>query len=116
MDTNSARDRIAAAVTQWPGVEAGIGSRGEFGFRFRGVELGHLHGSRVAHFGFPRELGAALRDSGRIGPHPVAPSSPKLGARHIDSQADEDDVVALMRINYERIAARDPEKASSLNG
>ena len=95
--------RITDEVTSWPGVEAGLGSRGDFGFRVTGHEIGHLHGDRVAHFGFPRDVGARLRDEGRVGPHPVNPHSTKLGARALSTDADVEDVIALMRLNYERV-------------
>ena len=86
-------------------MEAGPGSRGEFGFRVGGHEIGHLHGDRTAHFGFPREIGAELREQGRVGPHPVNRHSTKMAARQIESEADIDDVIALMRLNYDRVAA-----------
>ena len=95
--------RITDEVTSWPGVEAGLGERGEYGFRVDGHEIGHLHGDRAAHFGFPRQVGAALREQGRVGPHPVNRHSTKLAARRIEDEADVDDVIALMRLNYDRV-------------
>ena len=103
--TQTASERITAEVTSWPGVEAGTGSRGEFGFRVGGHEIGHLHGDRSAHFGFPREIGAELREQGRVGPHPVNRHSTKMAARQIESEADIEDVIALMRLNYDRVGA-----------
>ena len=103
--TQTASERITAEVTSWPGVEAGPGSRGEFGFRVGGHEIGHLHGDRSAHFGFPRELGAELREQGRVGPHPVNRHSTKLAARQIENEADVLDVIELMRLNYDRVMA-----------
>ena len=97
--------RITEEVTSWPGVEAGHGSRGEFGFRVAGHEIGHLHGDRVAHFGFPRDVGARLRAEGRVGPHPVNPHSTKMASRALESDADVDDAIALMRLNYDRVTA-----------
>jgi pyridoxamine 5'-phosphate oxidase family protein len=102
----STNETITNTVTAWPGVEAGFGKRGEWGFRVAGKEIGHLHGDRVAHFFFPRELGARLREEGRVGPHPVNPHSPKLAARALESDDDVADAIALMRMNYERIIAR----------
>jgi hypothetical protein len=96
---------ITREVTSWPGVEAGPGSRGEFAFTVAGKELGHLHGDRAAHFGFPRDVGARLREAGRVGPHPVNPYSTKMAARAIGSDDDVADVIALMRLNYERVVA-----------
>ena len=96
-------ERITEEVTSWPGVEAGPGRRGEFAFTVEGHEIGHLHGDRAAHFGFPRDLGAELREQGRVGPHPVNPHSTKMAARRIDDEADVEDVIALMRLNYDRL-------------
>ena len=105
-DQPSASERITAEVTSWPGVEAGMGRRGEFGFTVAGQRIGHLHGDRVAHFGFPRELGAELREEGRVGPHPVNRHSPKMAARGLDTEADIDEVIELMRLNYDRVVER----------
>ena len=98
-------EQITETVTSWPGVEAGPGRRGEFAFTVSGKEIGHLHGDRAAHFGFPRDVGTALRESGRVGPHPVNPHSTRLAARQIESDEDVSDVIALMRENYDRIVA-----------
>jgi Luciferase len=98
-------EQITEAVTAWPGVEAGMGDRGEWGFSVGGKQIGHLHGDRVAHFGFPREVGQALRDEGRVGPHPVNRHSPKMAARELHSDEDVKDVIELMRLNYDRITA-----------
>ena len=98
-----ANETITNTVTAWPGVEAGFGKRGEWGFRVDGKEIGHLHGDRVAHFFFPRDIGTQLREEGRVGPHPVNPHSPKLAARALDSDADVEDAIALMRLNYDRV-------------
>ena len=107
-EARSASEQITAIVTSWPGVDAGYGKRGEWGFRVGGREIGHLHGDRAAHFAFTRELGEKLREEGRVGPHPVFPASAKMAARAIASEADIADVVALMLLNYERIAGRAP--------
>ena len=93
-------------LSAWPGVEAGIGRRGEFGFTVGGRAIGHLHGDRVAHFGFPKDVGAQLREEGRVGPHPVAPHKTAWAARPIESDADVDDVIALLRLNYDRVVER----------
>jgi Family of unknown function (DUF5519) len=104
--TRTPSQQITAEVTSWPGVEAGPGRRGEFAFKVGGREIGHLHGDRAAHFGFPKEVGAWLRDQGRVGPHPVAPSKTAWAARSIEGPDDVRDIIELMRINYDRIAAR----------
>ena len=84
----TASERIAEEVTSWPGVEAGLGRRGEYGFRYGRKELGHLHGDHAAHFGFPRAVWQELYDS-----------------RRIEGEEDVRDVIAMLRLNYERAVA-----------
>jgi hypothetical protein len=101
-----ASERITEQVTSWPGVTAGVGERGEFGFRVGKREIGHLHGDHAAHFGFPKAVWTSLFEQGRIDYHPVFPGRPGFGARRIESEGDVDDVIAIMRLNYERVVAR----------
>ena len=103
MDTPlTANRQITDEVTSWPGVEAGEGSRGEWAFTVGRKEIGHLHGDRVAHFGFPKAVWHELFDAGRIDYHPVFPGKPGFGARAIEDEADVRDVIAMLRLNYDR--------------
>jgi len=96
-------ERITEAVTSWPGVTAEPGGRGSStAFRFGRRELGHLHGDRSAHFGFPKSVWADLREQGRIEPHPVFPDRVGPAARRMESESDVLDVIELLRLNYER--------------
>jgi hypothetical protein len=104
--TQSASERITAEVTSWDGIEAGTGMRGEFAFRYRRREIGHLHGDGAAHFFFPEERWEELAAQGRITPHPVFPDRHGPAARRITDDADVEDVIALMRINYDDAVAR----------
>jgi luciferase-like monooxygenase len=105
-----ASERITETVTAWPEVSAGPGRRGEFAFTLRGREIGHLHGDHAAHFGFPKKVWVDLKEQGRIEDHPVFPGRPGLGARTIESESDVDDVIALLRLNYDRLVARERER------
>ena len=102
-EVTTASERITEEVESWPGVESGHGRRGEFAFKVGGREIGHLHGDRSAHFFFSKETWAELIDEGRIEPHPVFPDREGPAARRIDGDGDVSDVIALMRLNYERI-------------
>ncbi len=102
----SASQQITDEVTSWPGVEAGYGRRGEWAFTVGRREIGHLHGDHAAHFVFPKDVWVELSADGRITDHPVFPGRVGPGARRIEDQADVDDVITLMRLNYDRIAAR----------
>jgi len=101
--TQTASERITDEVTSWPGVEAGHGSRGEFGFYIDGHEVGHLHGDHAVHFSFGKQLGSELKQQGRVVDHPVFPGKPGPAARRIDGPDDVTDAIDLLRINYERI-------------
>jgi hypothetical protein len=105
-DQLTASERIAHEVTSWPGVEAGVGERSEFAFKVGRREIGHLHGDHVAHFGFPKGVWAGLFEEGRIDYHPVFPGKPGFAARRIETPDDIDDVIALLRLNYERVVGR----------
>jgi Family of unknown function (DUF5519) len=98
----TASERITAEVSSWPGVAAGPGRRGEFAFTVGRRQLGHLHGDRSAHFSFPKAVWAQLHAEGRITDHPVFPGKPGPAARRIESEADVEDVIALLRLNYDR--------------
>jgi Family of unknown function (DUF5519) len=103
--TLSASRQITDEVTSWPGVEAGMGRRGEFGFTLGRRELGHLHGDHALHIGFPKAVWHELFEQGRIDYHPVFPGKPGYASRRIETQDDVADAIALLRLNYDRAVA-----------
>jgi luciferase-like monooxygenase len=98
--------QITAELSAWPGVEGGPGERGEYAFKVGRRQIGHLHGDRSAHFSFPKHLWGELKAQGRIEPHPVFPKSAGPAARRIEGPDDVRDVIALLRLNYDRAVAR----------
>ncbi len=110
----TASQQITDAVLSWPGVTAGPGRRGEFAFKLERREIGHLHGDHAAHFSLPREQWTQLFAEGRITHHPVFPGREGPAARLIERQEDVDDVISLLRLNYERLRA--PVPAASPSG
>lgn len=116
MAAQQASQRITEIVGAWPGVEAGPGPRGEFAFKVGGRELGHLHGDYVAHFSFPATVGQALKDGGRVVDHPVFPGKPGFATKAMRDQSDVDEVIELMRLNYDRILARGETSAPNQIG
>lgn len=104
--TQTASEQITDEVTSWPGVEAGTGDRGEFGFRLGRREIGHLHGDRTFHAGFPKDVWNELFEAGRIDYHPVFPGRAGFAARRIETEDDVQDVIAMLRLNYDRAVAR----------
>ena len=110
-----ARRQITDEVTSWPGVETADGDWGAFCFLVGRRELGHLHGDRSAHFAFPRDVWAVLYAQGRVTDHPMFPGKPGICARRIETDDDVRDVIALLRLNYDRAPAR-PEAAAPVAG
>jgi hypothetical protein len=108
-------ERITEEVTSWPGVVAGPGSRGEFAFKLGRREIGHLHGDHAAHFSFPKPVWADLKAQERIDYHPVFPGREGMASRRIATEEDVRDVIALLRLNYERVVAHHglPEEAAA---
>jgi hypothetical protein len=102
----TASERIIEEVTSWPGVEAAPGSRGELSLRLGRREIGHLHGDRVFHAGFPKAVWHQLFDQGRIDYHPVFPGKPGFASRAIENDDDVADVIEMMRLNYDRAVAK----------
>jgi hypothetical protein len=102
----TASERIINEATSWPGVTSDWGSRGELSIRVDRREIGHLHGDRAAHFGFPKGVWRELSAAGRIVPHPVFPDAEGPAARSIRSEEDVQDVIALLRLNYDRAVSR----------
>jgi hypothetical protein len=102
--THTPSQQITDEVTSWPGVVAGPGRRGEFAFKLGTREIGHLHGDHAAHFSFPKQVWAELHEQGRITEHPVFPGKVGPAARRIENDGDVRDVIALMRLNYDRAA------------
>lgn len=112
----SASERIIGEVTTWPGIEAGWGSRGEFAFRFGRREVGHLHGDRAAHFNFPKDVWVELKQQHQITPHPVFPNKQGPAERRIVDDTDVFEVIALLRLNYQRLAQREAATAARSGG
>jgi Family of unknown function (DUF5519) len=98
-------ERIVHEVTSWPGITTDSGEFGETEFPLDGRAIGHVHGSHMADIPFPRRVRDELVRDGRTGPHHVHPDS-GWTTKYIRTDGDADEVVELLRINYDRITAR----------
>jgi Family of unknown function (DUF5519) len=105
-ETRTASRWITEEVSSWPGVSARHGRRGEFAFKVGPREIGHLHGDHAAHLAFPKDVWQRLYDEGRVDYHPVFPGKPGHASRRIESDDDVRDVIAMIRMNYERVVER----------
>jgi Family of unknown function (DUF5519) len=101
----SPHDRIVAAVLEWPGVTATPHRFGGTEFRMGRIELGHLHGNRLADLPFPKRVRNELVEQRRAEPHHVLKDSGWI-SRRIRGNDDVDAVIELFRLNYERVSSR----------
>ena len=89
-DTRSASDRITDEVTSWPGVSAGRAVAASSPSNSAHGRFGHLHGDRVAHLSFPKDVWQRLYDEGRVDYHPVFPgnrATPRAASRTTTTSA-----------------------------
>jgi hypothetical protein len=100
---------IATEVASWEGVSVLPHRFGGVEFRLGRVEIGHLHGDRLADLPFPKKTRDELVESGRALPHHVLPDSGWV-SRPIADEADAAKAIALFRLNYDRISSRRPGK------
>jgi hypothetical protein len=106
---DGARNAIETAVASWDGVTAHPHRFGGIEFRLGKVELGHLHGDQLADLPFPKKIRDELVNDGHARPHHVLPSSGWV-SRPIGDPSDIDEVIALFRLNYDRLTARRKQK------
>lgn len=99
--TANLADAITAAVASWPGVTTAEGRFGSPVFHHGRRELGHLHGEHLADIPFPKAIRDRLIAEGRVTRHHYLPES-GWSSRRIATREDAEDVVALLRLNYDR--------------
>jgi hypothetical protein len=102
--TESIAERITREILRWPGTSSQPHRFGGVEFRYAGHELGHLHGSRQADLPFPVRVREELVASGRVSPHHILPQTGRV-TYYISGEDDLARVVALFRLNYDRIAS-----------
>lgn len=99
------RKRIEGEVGGWEGVSTHPHRFGGVEFRYGKVELGHLHGGRLADLPMPKRVRDELVAEGRALPHHVLPDSGWV-SRRIEGPEDAEGVIELFRMNYERVRGR----------
>jgi hypothetical protein len=98
-------ETITRELLSWPGVTSAPHRFGGTEFRLGRIELGHIHGDRLADLPFPTAIRDELIEGGEAEPHHVLPDTGWV-SRRIDSAEDVDAVVRLFRLNYDRVVSR----------
>jgi Family of unknown function (DUF5519) len=105
-------ERIRSEVTGWPRVTTAAGEYGETDFVVDGRSIGHVHGGYQADIPFPRRIRYELVAAGRTGPHHVHADS-GWTTLYIQTDADAEEAIELLRINYQRITQRAEASAAA---
>jgi hypothetical protein len=96
--------QILTEARQWPGVHTRPQRFGATAICLNRRELGHLHGDRSADLPLERALRDRLVSSGAAQEHRWRPNSGWVTIP-LDRERDVFEVIALLRINYERARA-----------
>ena len=97
----TASEDIRTEVERWPGVTVEPHRFGGIEFRVERREIGHLHGDWLADIPFPKTIREELVNAGRAERHHVLPDSGWI-SRYIRNAEDVADVIALLRLAYDR--------------
>jgi hypothetical protein len=104
--------RVAKAVASWPGVIAAAhwhlyreNSVDGADFYVGSRELGHIHLDGDVHLATDKTLHDAFLASGEAERFPYGGTYATWTLIHIDTEADADKAIRLIRRNYDRLAA-----------
>jgi hypothetical protein len=112
---SNADELIRAELLGWPGVTEAPHRFGGVEFRYRGRELGHLHGDRLADLPFPVRIRRELVAAGRASPHHVLPRSGWV-SKSIEGPGDVPAVIDLFRLQYRRYEERFGSEQAASDG
>jgi hypothetical protein len=96
-------EKIKDEILSWPHVTAGPHQFGGIEFRLNKMELGHMHGDRLADLPFPMSVRNELVSSGRASPHHVLPQSGRISYWIDRGEEDVPAVIELFRLRYEQL-------------
>jgi Family of unknown function (DUF5519) len=102
-------ENIKEKILSWPEVTSNpyyIG--GGIEFRVNKIDMGHIHGDKLADLPFPIEIRKQLIASGKVLPHIIYPESMWVSYM-IHSEEDVPKIVDLFRLQYERLKSNPPD-------
>ncbi|QYR21314.1 DUF5519 family protein [Paenibacillus sp. sptzw28] len=88
----------------WPEVTQQPHRFGGIEFRFRGKEIGHLHGDHLVDLTLPKSLRDELVISGRAQPHHMYPDSGWVSV-YLTSNEDVTRAIEILRLKYEHLVS-----------
>jgi Family of unknown function (DUF5519) len=96
-------ERIRDEILSWPDVTAEPHRFGGLEFRLHKIEMGHIHGDRLADLPFPMKTRNELVNSGHVSPHHVLPQSGWVSYWINKGEFDIPSVVELFRMRYDQL-------------
>lgn len=114
MSIPGAHERIDAAVSAWPGIEARPHRFGGTEYRLGAREVGHLHGDHLLDIPFPKPVRDELVAAGLAQPHHILPESGWISF-HLRREEDVERAVALLQRSYEIARERQARRDGDSN-
>jgi hypothetical protein len=90
---------IVSTVESWPGIVVEPHRFGGREFTLGGREVGHVHGTRQVDIPFPKRVRDVVVGEGVTSTHHLFPESGWV-TKYVDSEADAERAVWLLRIAY----------------
>lgn len=100
MAISGAKEKIRAALQDWPGIISRPHRYGGTEYCLGRREIGHIHGDSLVDIPFPMEVRDDLVTAGRAEPHHVLPESGWVSV-HLKQATDLDRAIALLRLSFE---------------
>jgi len=100
MGISGAKEKIHAALQDWPGITSQPHRFGGTEYCLGRREIGHIHGDTLVDIPFPKEVRNDLVTAGRAEPHHVLPESGWVSV-YLKQATDVDRAIELLRLAFE---------------
>jgi hypothetical protein len=99
MGISGAKEKIHAALQDWPGITSQPHRFGGTEYCLGRREIGHIHGDTLVDIPFPKEVRNDLVTAGRAEPHHVLPESGWVRV-YLKQATDVDRAIELLRLSF----------------
>lgn len=100
MPVSGAKNKIAAMLESWTGIESQPHRFGGTEYRLGRREIGHVHGDYLVDIPFPKNVRDALVAAGRAEPHHILPRSGWVSI-FLRQDQDVDRAIELLQYSFE---------------
>jgi len=97
---SGAKEKIHAALQDWPGITSQPHRFGGTEYSLGRREIGHVHGDSLVDIPFPKGIRNELVIAGRAEPHHILPESGWVSI-YLRQAADVDRAIELLRLSFE---------------